>query len=121
ETVGAETYVNFKVHPIQNEESLEIECRALLLDRRIVSDSGGHKEERYVIKTSLSMGGVRKKIELTLTNRESMKYRMLIGRSALKEFYVDPSQSFLTGKTSKQKEFLKEFKLHREENRSLRR
>jgi len=121
ESVGAETYVNFKVHPIQNEESLEIECRALLLDRRIVSDSGGHKEERYVIKTSLSMGGVRKKIELTLTNRESMKYRMLIGRSALKEFYVDPSQSFLTGKTSKQKEFLKEFKLHREENRSLRR
>lgn len=118
ESVGAETFVVFKVHPIQDDETVEILCRARLVDKRVVSDSGGHKEERYVIKTSLSMGGVRKKIELTLTNRETMKYRMLIGRSALKEFYVDPSQSFLTGKTSKQREFLKEVKLQREENRS---
>lgn len=120
ETVGAETYINFKVHPIQDDESIEISCRALLIDRRIVTDSGGHREERYVIKTSLSMGGIRKKIELTLTNRETMKYRMLIGRSALKEFYVDPSQSFLTGKTSKQREFLKEVKIQREEHQSSR-
>lgn len=110
EVVGAETFVNFKVHPIQKNDSLEIVCRAVLVDQRSVTDSGGHKEERYVIRTSLSLGGIRKRVELTLTNRESMKYRMLIGRSALKEYYIDPSQSYLTGKTTKQRNFLKEVK-----------
>ena len=103
-------YVRFKVHPLQNDSSLVVECRALLVDQRLVSDSGGHKEQRYVIRTVLSLGGLKKPIELTLTNRESMKYRMLIGRSALSEFYIDPSQSYLSGKTPKQRRFLKELR-----------
>lgn len=110
EKEGKKTYVSFKVHPIQGDDKFEIVCRAPLLERRSVSDSGGHKELRYVIRTTLIMGGVKKKIDLTLTNRGSMKYRMLIGRSALEEFYIDPSQSYLTGKTVKQKNFLREFK-----------
>lgn len=111
EEKGSKAYVLFKVHPLQHDFSVVINCRALLVDRRQVTDSGGHKEERYVIRTSMVLGGVKKKIELTLTNRESMKYRMLIGRAALKHYYIDPSQSYLSGKTIKQKRFLKELKL----------
>jgi hypothetical protein len=108
EPVGKKTYVVFKVHPLQKDLSVVVECRALLIDQRIVTDSGGHREHRYVIRTLLQIGGVKKKVEFTLSNRESMKYRMLIGRSALKEFYIDPSQSYLCGKTLKQRRFLKE-------------
>jgi hypothetical protein len=104
------TYVLFKVHPLQNELGLVVSCRALLVDRRVVTDSGGHREERYVIRTTMTLSGIKKRVELTLTNRETMKYRMLIGRSALKQFYIDPSQSYLAGKTLKQKRFLKELK-----------
>jgi hypothetical protein len=111
EKEGKKTYVNFKVHPLQKEFSIIASCRAILVDRRVVSDSGGHKEERYVIRTTLVMGGIKKKIELTLSNRESMKYRMLIGRGALDQFYIDPSQSYLTGKSLRQRRYLKELKL----------
>ncbi len=110
EEVGSKTYVNFKVHPLQNDSTTEVTCRALLVDRRIVTDSGGHQEKRYVIRTSFVMGRLKKKVELTLTDRGSMKYRMLIGRSALSHYYIDPSQSYLTGKTGKQRKFLRELK-----------
>lgn len=105
---GEKTFVHFKVHPLQHDFSVVIDCKALLVDRRVVSDSGGHKEERYVIRTTMVLGGIRKRIELTLSNRQTMKYRMLIGRAALKQFYIDPTQSYLSGKSLKQKRFLKE-------------
>jgi hypothetical protein len=111
EEKGTKTYVLFKVHPLQHDFSVVNECRALLVDKRQVSDSGGHKEDRYVIRTTMVLAGIKKRIELTLTNRESMKYRMLIGRAALKHFYIDATQSYLSGKTLKQKRFLKELKL----------
>ncbi len=110
------TWVIFKVHPLQRDVSLEVSCEAILLEKRVVTDSGGHKEERFVIQTSITMGKIRKKIELTLTNRETMKYRMLIGRGALKQFYIDPSQSYLLGKSIKQRRCLKEFRLKQLKN-----
>lgn len=109
---GKKTYVHFKVHPLQSDLTLIVTCKAPLVDKRIVSDSGGHKEERYVIRTWITLGTIKKKVELTLSNRETMKYRMLIGRSALKQFYIDPSQSYLTGKSTRQRKFLRELKLH---------
>jgi hypothetical protein len=111
ETKGPKTYVRFKVHPLQHDLATVINCRALMVDRRAVTDSGGHKEDRYVIRTTMVLGGFKRRIELTLTNRESMKYRMLIGRAALKHFYIDPTQSYLSGKTAKQRRFLKDLKL----------
>lgn len=111
---NAKNFVCFKVHPIQKDDSVIVECEALLVDQRTVTDSGGHKEDRYVIQTTIQMGKLKKKIELTLTNRIGMKYRMLIGREALKQFYIDPSQSYLLGKTIKQKEYLKQFKANNE-------
>lgn len=110
-SVTGKLFVHFKIHPIQDELSFVVSCKAPLIDRRIVTDSGGHKEERFVIRTTLELGRLKKKIDLTLTNRETMKYRMLIGRGALSAFYIDPTQSYLTGKSSKQKKFLKEIKL----------
>lgn len=110
EEIESKTYVFFKVHPIQDDRSVEVECKAILHDRRYVTDSGGHREERFVIRTTLFLAGIKKRIEITLTNRETMKYRMLIGRSAMKQFYVDPIQSYLGGKSSKQKRYLKELR-----------
>jgi hypothetical protein len=103
-------WVKFKVHPIQNNNHLVVTCAAPLLDKRFVTDSGGHKEMRCVIKTTIHMGAHKKEIELTLSNRESMKYRMLIGREALKQVYIDPSQSYLLKKSLRQKLYLKDLK-----------
>jgi hypothetical protein len=103
-------WVKFKVHPIQKNNELVVSCAAPLLDKRVVTDSGGHKEMRCVIRTIIKMGPLEKEIELTLTNRGTMKYRMLIGREALKQFYIDPSQSYLLKKSQKQKLYLKDLK-----------
>ncbi len=69
----------------------------MVLDRRVVTDSGGHKEERPVILTNIELGGRRWPIEITLTDRENMKFRMLLGRTAMGEIAVDPTASFLLG------------------------
>lgn len=105
-----QTLVRFKVHPLQDDLKYEVTCLAPLVDRREITDSGGHKEERIVIRTTLVIAGIKRKIDVTLTNRQKMKYRMLIGRSALKSFYIDPSQSFLCGRTLKQRRFIREIK-----------
>lgn len=96
---GGKEYVRFSMHPLQNYLFPVVACRALLLDQRQVTDSGGHKEMRYVIETSLVLAGQRWPIELTLTNRDQMLFRMLLGRQAMwGRAMVDPSASYLCGK-----------------------
>lgn len=93
--------VQFIVHPIQRNERKEVICRANLVDMRTITDSGGNKELRYVIETVLVLGHESFMIELTLTNRASMGFRMLLGRSALqKRFLINPTASFLTREMS---------------------
>jgi hypothetical protein len=71
---------------------------APVIEFREVTNSGGQSESRPVIKTPLKLGAVFKLVELTLTQRENMAYRMLLGRTALfADFVVDPSESFLQG------------------------
>lgn len=97
-------YVRFAVHPIQRQRTPEIPCVALVIDHRGVTDSGGKVEQRYVIRTMLKLGKSRWPVELTLTNRDQMGFRMLIGRQALRRRYVvDPSRSFITRKKKKRK------------------
>ena len=89
-------WVRFSLHPIQDQPQVTV-CEAPVLDRRVVTDSGGHKEERPVILTEIDLGGRRWPIEITLTDRETMKFRMLLGRTAMTEIRVEPTESFLLG------------------------
>ena len=93
--------VEFSVQPIQRNNLLSVRCSAPLSDIRTITDSGGHSEERYVVTTRLQIGSLMKTIELTLTERHDMLFRMLIGRTALMpQCLVDPSGSYLCGKLS---------------------
>ena len=91
-------WVRFGIHPHQDDADTEVYCEAEIIDSRIVSDSGGHKEERYVITTDIVMAEQRWPIEITLTNRDTMLFRMLLGRTAMaQKIIVDPGKSFLLG------------------------
>lgn len=90
------TWVRFWIHPIQRNETVVNVCEAEVIDERVVRDSGGHEEKRYVIRSELCFGGQTWPIELTLTNRENMAFRMLLGRTAMHHrIIVDPTKSFL--------------------------
>lgn len=93
--------VRFGIHPLQRTARPELVCEAEVMDVRIVMDSGGHREKRIVIETNLALGGVEWPIELTLTNRESMLFRMLLGRTAMtRRVRIDPAASYLTGRVN---------------------
>lgn len=90
--------VKFAIHPYQNRLTPVIECVAPLLDMRWVTDSGGHREQRPVILSTLHMGGKAWPIEITLTSRDDMRFRMLLGRTALNyHLIINPNASFLLG------------------------
>ena len=90
--------VRFGVHPLQKRLDIEIFCVAPVKDFREVSDSGGHKEMRYVIETEILLGEFSKRIEITLTNRDNMKFRMLLGRTAMEGLLIVPDKSYLMGR-----------------------
>jgi hypothetical protein len=90
--------VRFGVHPLQRRLDVEIICAAPIKDFREVSDSGGHREMRYVIETDIQLGAQTRRVEMTLTNRDNMKFRMLLGRTALAGLLVAPDRSYLLGR-----------------------
>lgn len=91
--------VKFGLHPEQNSTETELICTARVKDERAVTDSGGHSENRYVIETVITVGDESRPVELTLTNRDTMGFRMLLGRTAMiKRYVVDPDASYLQGK-----------------------
>ncbi len=96
--------IEFRIHPLQKDDETIVTCTADVLDKRVVTDSGGHKEERIVIATTLDIGPYSWPIEATLTARDTMLFRMLLGRTAIKgRAQVNPARSYLVGKKKKPK------------------
>lgn len=91
--------VRFHMHPQHRSDDTVQVCEADVVDQRVVTNSGGQAEQRYVIETTLSMGGERWPIEVTLTARDNMLFRMLLGRTAMNgRLMVDPQRSYLLGR-----------------------
>lgn len=89
----------FKVHPLQRNDRYIVECESPLLEYRQVTSSNGRRETRPVIQTDIELGGLRWPIELTLTRRDAMGFRMLLGREAVRgRFVVDPGRSYLSSR-----------------------
>lgn len=96
---GGQRWIMFVMHPLQKRTDILVECHAPVKDRRLVSDSGGHRQRRYVIETQLIVGQSVIRAEMTLTNRDNMRFRMLLGRTAMdNRFIIDPGASYLLGK-----------------------
>lgn len=96
---GGQRWVMFAIHPLQKNCDVVVECHAPVKDRRVVTDSGGHKQRRYVIETQIVLGQSVITAEMTLTNRDSMSFRMLLGRTAMdKQFIINPGASYLQGR-----------------------
>ena len=99
-----EAWVSFEVHPLQNNRRTVIRCEQPVIDKRVVKSSSGISETRYVVGATIRVGNENWDVELTLANRDSMGYRMLLGREAMSgRMLVDPSISFALGEVSEDK------------------
>ena len=98
-----ESWVSFEVHPLQGNRRTTLKCESKVVDRRMIRSSSGITEKRYVISTPLSLGYRVWDVELTLANRDSMGFRMLLGRQAMNDrILVDPSANFCHGELSEE-------------------
>lgn len=94
-------WVRFDLHPLQKSRRATIRCEAPVIDRRTIRSSNGTSEKRFVIQTPMTINGETWDIELTLTNRDAMGYRMLLGREAISgRILVDSEEEFLFGEVS---------------------
>lgn len=94
-------WVRFTVHPFQDDDRTVIRAECLLLGQRVVRSSAGHQETRPVVAASVRIGDVSFDTDVTLTNRDSMGFRMLLGRQAIRgRFVVDPGRSFVQPRPS---------------------
>lgn len=101
---GGQDWVRFTLHSLQRNDQVEHSCHCPIQESRLVTNSGGAQEERFVITTSITLGNQTWPIEVTLTNRDEMGFRMLLGRTALRRrFLVNPAQSYCQGKPENSK------------------
>jgi ribosomal protein S6--L-glutamate ligase len=99
---GDEQWVSFDIHPIQKNRKITRQCTARIVDERSIKSSSGHAEKRIVIATPLTLGADTWEIEVTLTNRDQMGHRMLIGRQAMQNrVLIDPAGAYMTKQISR--------------------
>jgi hypothetical protein len=93
-------FVLFQIHPLQKRSDISISCESEIIDMRVVKDSGGHEEERIFIKTPVQLNDKKWDIEISLTSRENMLFRMLLGRTGLVsgDLTVDSAKHYTVGK-----------------------
>lgn len=97
-----EHWVRFDVHPLQKNRKVTVHCEAALVDQRVIKSSSGDKESRPVIRVPLTLGETTWEVEVTLTNRDTMGYRMLLGREAMMgRVMIDPQGMCLMGDQDK--------------------
>ncbi len=100
ETGDGISRVRFHLHPLRGRSDIELECDAQVTGMREVKDSGGHVEHRPFITVTARLGPVEWPIDISLTNRESMRFRMLLGRTAMRNrFLIDTGKSYLLGRS----------------------
>ena len=95
-------WVSFEIHPLQDDRRTLVRCERPVVDRRVIKSSSGEAESRFVVRAPIKMGEHVWDIELTLSNRDSMGHRMLLGREAMNgRLIVDPGLSCTLGEVSR--------------------
>lgn len=99
------TWAVFEIHPIQRSKQHSQAVTAPVVAFRRVRSSSGHSEQRPVIRTPAGIGSRKFDIEITLTSRDEMDFRMLLGRSAVRgRFWVDPGRSFILSEPTRDRD-----------------
>ncbi|MEM6364590.1 MAG: ATP-dependent zinc protease [Planctomycetota bacterium] len=97
-----EEWVRFSVHPVQGRDDIVVPADLPILERREIRSSNGEVSERIVVRTRLAISNLARPMDLTLANRDSMGFRMLVGREAIRgHCVVDPGASYLMGRRKK--------------------
>lgn len=113
----SEKWVSFEVNPLQENRSISIKCEAEVISKRLIKNSSGISEERIVIKQNVTLGNDTFEVELTLANRDSMEFKMLLGREALnKRFLVDTSKAYMQQEISEEELSKKYAKFNKEQS-----
>lgn len=102
-SVGDETIAYFEIHPIQRSAAKPVAVEAPIAGWRSVTSSNGVSESRPLIITPITIGDLTWEIELTLTRRDEMGFRLLLGRQAVRrKFLIDAGRSFLSTRSTKE-------------------
>ena len=101
-TQDGKDQVRFNIHPLQRNDTLIKSYTAPIVSEKTVKSSNGQKERRITIRTPIVIGDKQWDIDITLTNRDIMNYRMLLGRGAMGKLIVEPAKSFCRGRLSKE-------------------
>jgi hypothetical protein len=97
--VRGQVAVRFVVLPLQRSRLKPVACQMPLYDERYVKSSNGSRELRPVIRAAVAWGGLSWEVDITLTSRDLMGFRMLLGREAIRRrFLVDTGRSYFGGK-----------------------
>ena len=100
-TKDGQSWIRFTVHPDGTAKNVTQACLARVVAQRMVADTSGRRERRYIIETTLCIGDQIWPIEISLTQRGYMRFDCLIGRTAVRgHFVVDPGRSYLAGRPS---------------------